>query len=105
MSTTPAIVRLWRYRVDDAHRAEFERRYGSDGDWARLFAQGDGYLGTRLLRDPFEKGVYLTLDRWRSDDDWRRFLARFAAPYAALDGACDALTREEVDLGQYEDLG
>lgn len=98
------IVRLWRYRVAEAHRAEFERRYGSDGDWARLFRAGDGYLGTQLLRDPLAAGVYMTLDRWRSDADLQSFLARFGAAYAALDARCDALTEAEEDLGQFEDL-
>jgi heme-degrading monooxygenase HmoA len=105
MNAGPAIVRIWRYRVDAAQRAEFERRYAGDGDWARLFALGDGYLGTQLLRDPLEPGVYATLDRWRSAADFDAFLARFAAQYSALDRACDALTREETDLGQYEDAG
>ena len=100
-----SIVRLWRYRVDAAQRAEFERRYASDGDWARLFAQGEGYLGTQLLRDPLVAGVYVTIDRWRSDADFQAFFARFGAQYAALDRACDALTSEEIDLGQYEDTG
>lgn len=105
MSPGPPIVRIWRYRVDAAKRAEFERRYSSDGDWAQLFRLAEGYLGTQLLRDPLEAGVYVTLDRWRSAADFQAFLARFGAQYAALDRACDALTSEEIDLGEYEDLG
>ena len=105
MTAGPAIVRVWRYRVAEPQRAEFERRYGADGDWAQLFARAEGYLGTQLLRDPLEAGVYLTLDRWRSAADFQAFLARFGAQYAALDRACDALTSEETDLGQYEDAG
>ena len=100
-----AIVRIWRYRVDARHRAQFERRYASDGDWAQLFAQGAGYLGTQLLRDPLQPGVYVTLDRWRSEADLQAFFTHFGAQYAALDRACDALTSEEIDLGQYEDAG
>jgi len=97
------IVRIWRYRVEEGHRADFERIYGGDGDWARLFRLADGYLGTQLLRDPLEPGVYATLDRWRSAADFQAFFTRFGAQYAALDRACDALTVEESDLGQYED--
>jgi heme-degrading monooxygenase HmoA len=97
------IVRIWRYRVAADRCAGFERIYGSDGDWARLFRLADGYLGTQLLRDPLEPGIYATLDRWRSAADFQAFLARFGAQYAALDAACDALTVEETDLGQYED--
>lgn len=105
MSAGLAIVRIWRYRVAAPMRAEFERRYAGDGDRARLFAQGEGHLGTQLLRDALEPGVFVTLDRWRSDADFQAFLARFGAQYAALDLACDALTSEESDLGQYEDAG
>jgi heme-degrading monooxygenase HmoA len=97
------IVRIWRYRVAGEHRGEFERIYGSDGDWARLFRLADGYLGTQLLRDPLEPGVYATVDRWRSAADFQAFITHFGAQYAALDRACDALTLEETDLGQYED--
>jgi heme-degrading monooxygenase HmoA len=97
------IVRIWRYRVAADRRDEFERIYGSDGDWARLFRRADGYLGTQLLRDPLEPGVYATLDRWRSAADFQAFSGRFGAQYAALDAQCDALTVDETDLGQYED--
>ena len=105
MTAGNMIVRVWRYRVAEPQREEFERRYGADGDWAQLFRLADGYHGTQLLRDPLAPGVYLTLDRWRSDADFQAFLARFGAQYAALDRACDALTSEETDLGQYEDTG
>lgn len=97
------IVRIWRYRVAAERRGEFERIYGSDGDWAALFRRADGYLGTQLLRDPLEPGVYATLDRWRGAADFQTFLTRLGAQYAALDAECDALTLEETDLGQFED--
>ena len=96
-----AFVRAWRYRVAAAQRAEFERRYAADGDWARLFARGDGYLGTQLLRDATDPARYLTLDRWRSARDWLAFKAAHAADYATLDRLCEALTSDEEDLGDY----
>ena len=37
---------MWRYLVADEHRAEFEREYGSDGSWVRLFATGAGFVDT-----------------------------------------------------------
>ena len=102
---TREFVRVWRYRVDAARRAEFERRYGAQGDWVRLFARAEGFIGTQLLRDPEAPGAYLTLDRWRSAADFRAFLARFGTEYAALDRICEGLTDEESDLGEYEDTG
>jgi heme-degrading monooxygenase HmoA len=103
MTTGRTLVRVWRYEVAEAQRAEFERRYGADGDWARLFRQADGYLGTQLLRDPLAPGVYLTLDRWRATGDFKRFQTRFGEQYAALDRECAGLTTVETDLGEYED--
>lgn len=98
-----SFVRLWRYRVPAQARAEFARRYAHDGDWAALFARGEGFLGTELLRAAGDDSTWLTLDRWRSAGDWRAFEARHADAYAALDRDCEALTSEEEDLGDYEE--
>jgi heme-degrading monooxygenase HmoA len=99
------VVLVWEYRVPAASAAEFERRYGPDGDWAQLFRRGAGYLGTQLLRDAGEPGRYVTCDRWRRLADFAAFKATFGAQYAALDAQCDALTEEERALGQFVELG
>jgi hypothetical protein len=54
-------VILWRFRPAVGREGEFERAYGPSGEWARLFALDDGYLGTELLLR-------------RSDDEWREYL-------------------------------
>ena len=40
---------VWRFEVAADRRAEFERAYGSTGDWAQLFARSPDYLGTSIL--------------------------------------------------------
>ena len=95
-------VRVWRYRVPAATRVEFVRRYADDGDWARLFARADGYLGTQLLQATGDDSTWLTLDRWRDEADWLAFRARHGDDYAVLDRTCEGLTSEEQDLGDYE---
>ena len=30
--------------------AEFEQAYGAEGEWARFFKQGPGYIGTEMVR-------------------------------------------------------
>jgi heme-degrading monooxygenase HmoA len=92
-------IALWRYRVDESDRAAFERAYGPDGDWARLFGREPGYLGTELLRG--ECGDYLTLDRWQDETAWLRFKDRHASDYEELDSACEVRTVEEQRLGSY----
>ena len=96
------IVLVWRYEVKQEARAAFEATYGPDGAWARLFARGEGYCGTELLRAG--DGTYLTLDRWRSKEDFDAFLAGHAADYEALDRSTEGWTASEQKLGDYEVL-
>ena len=99
----PGFTTIWEFHVLPEARAAFERRYGPDGDWARLFHQGEGYLGTELLHDRDDSTRYLTIDRWKDPDAYRVFRARFAEPYAALDRDCAGLTTQEVALGEYDE--
>ena len=84
---------IWRYTPHPERLPEFLATYASDGVWAELFRQADGYLGTELRSLP--DGTYRTIDRWRSADDYRHFHARFAPVYALLDETCEALTLDE----------
>ena len=98
-------VRIWRYRVGRDASEGFARAYGPDGDWARLFARGAGYLGTELL-GAVDGGseaelTYVTIDRWRERSDWDAFLADHGADYRALDERLEHLTLSEEDLGDW----
>jgi len=94
------IALIWRYEVDDGHRAAFEAAYGPAGDWARLFARSGGFRGTELLRAA--DGSYLTIDVWRARGDFDAFIADHRADYDALDARAAAWTRCEHKLGEYE---
>ena len=72
------------FSVRESRRAEFESCYGPAGDWARLFSQAPGFIGTELLRDRADPLRHVTIDRWASIEDWRAFRARFAAEYQRL---------------------
>jgi heme-degrading monooxygenase HmoA len=93
------IATLWRFRVTPTSIADFERAYGPRGDWARLFARARGYAGTELLALDGEPGVYLTIDRWQSEADFRAAKALLEHDYDALDRRCEAYTCEETWLG------
>ena len=86
----------WHFLPAEQHLGEFLAAYGADGDWVRLFRRGAGYLGTELQPLPGRPGWYRCIDRWRSAEDYARFRQGHAADYAALDRACERLTREEV---------
>jgi heme-degrading monooxygenase HmoA len=95
-------VRVWRFTIREADRERFEAAYGESGDWARLFAKADGFIGTELLRERNDGGpAYVTLDRWREEADWTRFLDKHGDDYRALDLECEALTVDEAEIGDF----
>jgi hypothetical protein len=96
---------LWEFRVAPEQQTEFERAYGSDGDWAQLFAKSAEFRGTTLLRDPQLAGRYLTVDRWTGPEAFDNFKEQFAAEYKALDSQCEALTEYEMKIGGFEAVG
>lgn len=94
-------VRVWKFRAAPGRIAEFESAYGPDGDWARLFRLGEGHLGTELLRPQSPGGLYLTIDRWRSEADWQRFVHAHGSAYRALDARLAPLCAEDVEVGDF----
>ena len=59
-------VYAWEFRVRAETAATFEKLYGPQGDWVRLFRRAEGYVETLLLRDRADALRYVTIDRWRS---------------------------------------
>lgn|SRR5690242_7391695 len=95
-------VILWEFRVAAERRVAFEAAYGPDGDWARLFAQGAGFIGVELLRCTDESGRYVTVDRWRSRADFDAFKGAFGTAYEALNVKLEQLKAEEQRIGAFE---
>ncbi len=96
---------LWEFTVAPERAVEFEQTYGPAGPWVALFRQSAGYLGTQLLRDQAEPLRFITVDRWRSAQDYQAFRAAFGQQYRELDERCEGLTVTERPLGSYEDAG
>jgi heme-degrading monooxygenase HmoA len=90
---------VFLYEVDSGGHNAFQSVYGSDGEWARFFRAGDGYLGTELLRSGDR---YLLIDRWRSRGDYEAFLAAHADEYARRNDDARRLWRREQDLGRFD---
>jgi heme-degrading monooxygenase HmoA len=91
-------IRVWEYDVPEESRAEFERRYAADGDWARLFASSAGFHGTELFTSLSVPGRYLTVDRFADEEAWRSFLREHEDAYHRLDLATESLTTDEREL-------
>lgn len=95
-------VIAWKFIIRADCVAEFEAIYGPQGEWVRLFAKGDGYGETQLLRDTSDPLCYVTLDFWKSRDAHERFRGRHGFEYNALDQRCERLTLKENKLGEFE---
>jgi len=92
---------LWEFHVKPGREERFEQVYSPEGDWARFFTQGKGYLGTELDRDLQRKGRYLTADYWTSQAAYESFREYRLGEYRALDQQCAELTRRETVLGKF----
>jgi len=93
---------VWEFCVRTDRRRAFEKIYGPEGNWARLFSRGDGYIRTELIRDPKTTGRYVTVDFWKSRQAFERFKKQNLAAYQALDKKCNSLTESEKLMGEFE---
>jgi hypothetical protein len=95
-------VALWEYEVKPGCEERFENGYGPDGDWIRLFRSDSHYYETRLVRDSFRRGVYLTMDFWESREAYEAFLAEHRTEYEAMDRTWEDMTLRERKVGWFE---
>ncbi len=94
-------VILWEFIIRAECASEFEAIYGPQGEWAVLFAKGEGYRETQLMRDTSDALRYLTLDFWTSREAHDRFRREHEREYMALDKRCERLTVKEHRLGEF----
>jgi heme-degrading monooxygenase HmoA len=96
-------VILWEFVVPSQVVDAFVAAYKSDGAWAKLFAQAEGYLGTELLSSPEtdQERTFVTIDRWKTAEDFTRFHEQFGAEYRALDTQLEGLTVRERKVGMF----
>ena len=92
---------VWEFRVRSGMVKRFERMYGSDGGWARLFEQDESYIGTELIHDLKAGRSYVTLDFWTSQKAYEAFRKQHVAQYQALDQQCEKMTEGEREIGRF----
>jgi heme-degrading monooxygenase HmoA len=96
------IALVFSYQVHDA--PEFERVYGTDGEWAEFFRRGRGYIGTELLRDVEAPGRYLVIDRWESAEVYNEFAAVHRKEWMERVDATRFHYDSELRFGTFETL-
>ena len=92
---------LWEYQVKEDCLAKFESIYAANGVWAELVRNGEGYLGTELLRDPGQPLRFVRIDRWASAEDCDVFKSNWKDEYEMLDEKCNGLTESESLIGEF----
>lgn len=90
---------VWKYEVVADHEEDFRTAYGSEGEWARLFAKHGGYVGTELITTDKPR-QYLTIDRWESAEAFDAYMERDREEYMRLDQQFEALTVSEELVGR-----
>jgi heme-degrading monooxygenase HmoA len=90
---------LWEFEVKQGEEKAFEKAYGPEGPWVKLFRSDPKYLQTKLLKDPTLSGIYFTLDFWESESDYKLFKKTNQEAYAQIDKTTETLTVRELNLG------
>ena len=90
------------YEVRDT--AEFERVYGSEGEWAQFFRTGRGYLGTELLRDVEHPFRYMVIDRWETGEAYNAFVDANRDEYMRRVDETTFLYVQELRFGTFENV-
>lgn len=96
-------VYLWEFFVRADRQAEFERHYGPEGPWVKLFQRAPGYIESRLLQDRSQPLRYVTIDRWESSETYRAFRTAYSREYDELDRLCEGFTTHETSVGEFSD--
>jgi heme-degrading monooxygenase HmoA len=94
-------VIVWEFRIRPEAEAEFVRQYRPDGSWARFFRRANSYIRTELVRDVADHLRFVTLDYWRSEEEFASFREQNRAEYERLDRELEGLTEKETRLGAF----
>jgi len=95
-------VAVWEFWARPGAEAEFEKEYGPEGAWVRLFSGDPAYRKTQLARDGSEARRYLTLDYWETRSAYEGFRKLHAEEYLAIDRICEGFTEREAKIGEFD---
>jgi hypothetical protein len=92
-----------RFWVADGRRADFETAFGSDGPWARLLYEADGYLFTEVWCEFPETRQYRVKDWWDWHRNFEKFRGRFQSECERFESwiVSEGLVERAQFLGAY----
>jgi hypothetical protein len=98
-------IYIWQYDIYPDFRSDFLFSYGPTGERVKFFKKGDGYLKTELLTDKQNKFKFITIDYWINSQQYAEFLKKNELEFTEIDKKCDAFTKSELKIGDYELVG
>ena len=99
--TEPVFVVVWEFDIRAGAEEAFLQAYGVDGEWARLFRRGTGFVRVELARSIAKSNRFFTFDYWVSREAFEAFGVEFATEYKTLDKKLTGLTEWERRIGAF----
>ena len=100
--TKKIFVYIWEYIVREEYLAEFQKIYGPEGDWVRLFKNAKGYIGTDLHQDISNSTRFISVDCWNTREDRDYFRKEYSREFELLDKHCERFTQSENLIGEFD---
>ena len=76
---------VWKYKVKEENRVEFEFEYGKLGTWSKLFNTSENYKGSTLHRN---SDIYLLVDTWLDKQSYESFINLNSKLHFPIIGDC-----------------
>lgn len=93
---------IWEYNVLEDQVDAFKKAYKTNGDWCQLFIKSDAYIQSEFYSDKNNPCRFVTIDIWKSSEDFAAFKKAHKKDYEALDFRCEDLCDIEVFVGEFE---
>lgn len=92
---------IWRYKVKQNNKIEFELEYGSRGSWSKLFGESKSYKGSALYKSEEEIETYILIDTWTDKQSYEDFKKTRAEIYNKLSHKFENIYESEKLIGTY----
>jgi len=92
---------IWEYKIKPEKKNEFEKLYGSRGEWVKLFQKFPNYIKTELHKDIYDPDHYTTFDYWKSKEAYYLFKQKSKEKFLEIDKMGEDLTLEEKHIGEF----
>lgn len=95
---------IWFYKINPSYVEEFEKEYGANGKWIKLFQNSPHYQETILLKNSDQPHSYRTIDIWDNYEAYINFKTENEKEFNEIDNYCEQFTLKEQFEGNFEKI-